>query len=55
MLQVGVLRTRCICSIHNEAVLKAIFKLKDVELNVIEIAIEIGEADNVAKDWYVRF
>ena len=47
------LRTRFICSINNEAVLKALFKVKDDELTfarAIEIAIETEDAAKVAKE-----
>jgi hypothetical protein len=47
------LRSRFICSINNEAVLKALFKVKDDELDftrAIEIAIETEDAAKVAKD-----
>ena len=47
------LRTRFICSINNEAVLKALFKVKDDELTfarAIEIAIETEGAAKVAKE-----
>ena len=47
------MRTRFLCSIKNEAVLKAMFKVKDDELTfarAIEIAIETEEAAKVAKE-----
>ena len=47
------MRTRFICSINNEAVLKALFKVKDDQLTVakaIEVAIEIEDAAKVAKE-----
>ena len=47
------LRPRFICSLNNEAVLKALFKVKDDELDfsrAIEIAIETEDAAKVAKD-----
>ena len=47
------LRSRFICSVNNEAVLKALFKVKDDELNfarAIEIATETEDAAKVAKD-----
>ena len=47
------LRTRFICSLNNEAVLKALFKVKDDELTfarAIEIAIETEDAAKVAKE-----
>ena len=47
------LRTRFICSVNNEAVLKALFKVKDNELNfnkVIQVAQETEEAAKVAKE-----
>ena len=47
------LRTRFICSLNNEAVLKALFKVKDDELTfarAIEIAIETEDAARVAKE-----
>ena len=47
------LRTRFICSINNEAVLKALFKVKDNELTfsrAIEIAVETEDAAKVAKE-----
>ena len=45
-------RTRFICSINNEAVLKALFKVKDDELTfsrAVEIAVETEDAAKVAK------
>ena len=47
------LRSRFICSVNNEAVLKALFKVKDDELDfakAIEIATETEDAAKVAKD-----
>ena len=47
------LRTRFICSVGNEAVLKAVFKLKEEELTftkAIEIAIQTEEAAKIAKE-----
>ena len=47
------MRTKFICSINNEAVLKALFKVKDNELTfakAIEIAIETEDAAKVAKE-----
>ena len=47
------LRTRFICSVDNEAVLKALFKLRDDELTfakAIQIALETEEAAKVAKE-----
>lgn len=47
------MRTRFICSINNEAVLKALFKMKDDELSfarAIEVANETEEAAKVAKE-----
>ena len=47
------LRTRFICSVSNEAVLKALFKVKDDELNfarAIQIAVETEDAAKVAKE-----
>ena len=47
------LRTRLICYINNEAVLKALFKIKDDELDfarAIQIAIEVEDAAKVAKE-----
>ena len=47
------LRTRFICSINNEAVLKALFKINDDELNfekAVQIATKIEEAAIVAKE-----
>ena len=54
------LRTRFICSVNNEAVLKALFKVKDNELNfnkAIRVAQETEEAAKVAKKnglWKLR-
>ena len=47
------LRTKFICSVDNEAVLKTLFKLKDDELkfsNAIRVAQEVEEAVKVAKE-----
>ena len=47
------MRTRFICSVNNEAVLKAMFKVKDDDLTfarAIEIAIETEDAAKVAKE-----
>ena len=47
------LRTKFICSVDNEAVLKTLFKLKDDELkfsNAIRMAQEVEEAAKVAKE-----
>ena len=47
------LRTKFICSVDNEAVLKTLFKLKDGELkfsNAIRVAQEVEEAAKVAKE-----
>ena len=47
------LRTRFICSVNNEAVLKALFKVKDDQLDfarAITIATEIEDAAKVAKE-----
>ena len=47
------LRTRFICSVNNEAVLKALFKIKDDELDfnrAIQIATETEDAAKVAKE-----
>ena len=47
------MRTRFICSINNEAVLKAVFKVKDTDLTfakAIEVALEVEEAAKVAKE-----
>ena len=47
------LRTRFVCSINNEAVLKALFKVKDNDLTfnkAIEIAMETEDAAKVAKE-----
>ena len=47
------LRTKFICSVDNEAVLKTLFKLKDDELNfsnAIRVAQEVEEAPKVAKE-----
>ncbi|GFN94727.1 transposon tf2-6 polyprotein [Plakobranchus ocellatus] len=47
------MRTRFVCSIHNEAIIKALFKIKDDELTftrAFEIAAEVEEATRVAKE-----
>ena len=52
------LRSRFTCSVNNEAVLNAHFKVKDDELDFtrgIEIAIETEDAAKVAKDTVHRF
>ena len=46
------LRTRFICSVANEAVLKSLFKIPEDELTfnrAVEVAIEVEEASKVAK------
>ncbi|RUS86700.1 hypothetical protein EGW08_005574 [Elysia chlorotica] len=47
------MRTRFVCSIHNESTIKALFKIKNDELTftrAIEIAAEAEEATRVAKE-----
>ena len=47
------LRQRFICSVNNEAVLKALFKVKDTDLTfarAVQIAIETEDAARVAKE-----
>uniref|UniRef100_A0A0L8GAJ4 Uncharacterized protein n=1 Tax=Octopus bimaculoides TaxID=37653 RepID=A0A0L8GAJ4_OCTBM len=47
------LRQRFICSVNNEAVLKALFKIKDTELDfarAVQVAIETEDAAKVAKE-----
>ena len=47
------MRTRFICSVDNEAVLKALFRIKDNELTfakAIAVAVETEEAAKVAKE-----
>ncbi|XP_014676131.1 PREDICTED: uncharacterized protein LOC106816090 [Priapulus caudatus] len=47
------MRTRFICSVNNEAVLKALFKIKDDELSyarAIQVAMETEDAAKVAKE-----
>ena len=47
------MRTRFICSVNNEAELKAMFKVKDDDLTfarAIEIAIKTEDAAKVAKE-----
>ena len=47
------MRTKFICSVNNEAILKALFKVKDNELTfakAIEIAIETEDAAKLAKE-----
>lgn len=47
------LRSRFICSVNNEAVLKALFKVKDDELDfarALQIAVETEDAAKVAKE-----
>uniref|UniRef100_A0A0L8HMH8 Uncharacterized protein n=1 Tax=Octopus bimaculoides TaxID=37653 RepID=A0A0L8HMH8_OCTBM len=51
--QDDVLRQRFICSVNNEAVLKALFKIKDTELDfarAVQVAIETEDAAKVAKE-----
>ena len=46
------MRTRFMCSVDNEAILKALFKVKEDELtfaNAMLVAVEIEEAAKVAK------
>ena len=52
-IQDEAIRTRFICAVKNEAVLKAVFKLRDDELTfskAVEVAQEIEEAAKVAKE-----
>ena len=52
------LRQRFICSVNNEAVLKALFKMKDEELDfakAIQVAIETEDAAKVAKETVYGF
>ena len=47
------MRTRFMCSVNNEAVIKALFKVKDTDLTfqkAIQIALETEEATKVAKE-----
>ncbi|XP_067939649.1 uncharacterized protein [Watersipora subatra] len=47
------MRTRFVCSVNNEAVLKALFKVKETELSfkrAIEIATETEDAAKIAKE-----
>ena len=47
------MRTRFMCSVNNEAVLKALFKVKDVELTfakAISVVVETEDAAKVAKE-----
>ena len=47
------MRTRFMCSVNNEAVLKALFKVKDSELTfakAISVAVETEDAAKVAKE-----
>ena len=47
------LRQRFICSVNNEAVLKALFKVKDTDLTfarAVQVAIETEDAARVAKE-----
>ena len=47
------MRTRFLCSVDNEAVLKALFKTKDDELSLskaIEVAMDIEDAAMCAKE-----
>ena len=52
------LRQRFICSVNNEAVLKALFKMKDQDLDfakAIQVAIETEDAAKVAKETVYGF
>ena len=52
-LQDEALRQRLICSVNNEAVLKALFKVKDTDLtftHAVQVAIETEDAARVAKE-----
>ena len=55
------MRTRFICSLDNEAALKALFKLRDDELaftRAIKVALETEEAAKVAKEmepWHLAW
>ena len=52
------MRTRFICSVNNEAVLKALFKFNDNELTfsqAIQVATEIEDAAKVAKETVYGF
>ena len=47
------MRTRFMCSVDNEAVLKALFKIKDDELSIskaIQVAMNIEDAAKCAKE-----
>ncbi|KAG8226623.1 hypothetical protein J437_LFUL007696 [Ladona fulva] len=47
------MRTRFICSVNNEAVLKSLFKIPDAQLSfskAIQVALEIEDAAKVAKE-----
>ena len=47
------MRTRFICSVGNEAVLKALFKIKDDQLTfqkAVQVAVETEDAAKVAKE-----
>eukprot|EP00731_Ephydatia_muelleri_P001282 Em0001g1282a len=47
------MKTRFMCSVNNEAVLKALFKVKDAELtfaNAISVAVETEDTTKVAKE-----
>ena len=47
------MRTRFMCSVNNEAILKALFKVKDAELTfakAIAVAVETEDAAKVAKE-----
>ena len=49
------LRLRFICSVNNEAVLKAVFKVKDTDLTfarAVQVAIETEDAARVAKETF---
>ena len=52
------LRQRFICSVNNEAVLKALFKVKDTDLTfarAVQVAIETEDAARVAKETVYSF
>ena len=49
-IQDEAMRTRFICAVKNEAVLKAVFKLQDDELKAVDVAQEMEEAAKVAKE-----
>ena len=44
------MRTRFMCSVNNEAVLKALFKMKDSDSVSILIVVETEDAAKVAKE-----